>query len=152
MMTKDNRSWHKESARHSLASRGIKTTGPDINTPTQTINLDARLPHKTVVIDNQLESGLYDPNTKEIHIKNRNPRLYYHEKGHYIWDNRMTKVQKEEFKAAAREQIKSYTGDKRRGIRDEETAEELWAVTYAAVKLNQRVNPIMEKSVRKLLN
>lgn len=102
-------------------------------------NLDARLPTGTVRRVAHLPvGGRYLPQRRVIQLQSRSSRTRYHEKGHYIWDGRMSARQKAQWARALQQHLEPQAG-KRAALRASRRgpAEEIWAEAYAAHKLGR---------------
>lgn len=113
-------------------------------------HIDARLPDEAVVRDRRLSKrrGQYDPNVRQVRLDNENNRRReMHEKGHVIWDLRMSKQQRQEFRELAIQQGWAPT----RKVNGYRAEEELFSIMFAGYKEKRRFSKPAKKFFDKLV-
>lgn len=119
--------------------------------------LDEPLPHGTVVVVPGAAGTYYPDGT--IVVPSRSRRVVAHEKGHYIWDRRMTATQKREFARVVKPAIRELTGkswrrlnrEHRKEGRDYAVEDELFAIYYAGYKEGRGFARPVARFFRRLL-
>lgn len=130
-------------------------------TPKCLTRIEAPLPRGTIQRKPSARKGHYDPNTRTIVLTGNSRREALHERGHYLWDRRMSKAARAAFTRSVQRladaQWKS-GGKRRRNLARARAGEkypvveEMWAVAYAAFKERRAWLPSdVKKAVQRVL-